>query len=56
MSLIFKKHVIFELKCHIILDIFHVIIYIINKNHVIFEPNIIIFHVIFSCHLQKLMT
>ena len=56
MSLILKNHVIFELKCHSILDIFHVIIYITNKNHVIFEPNILIFHVIFSCCLCKLMT
>ena len=48
MSLIFKKHVIFELKCHIILEIFYVIIYMTNKNHVILEPNIVIFHVIMS--------
>ena len=34
--------------------------YVINityiKNYVLFEPNILIFHVILLCHLNKLMT
>ena len=56
MSLNFKNTSFLNLNVMLSQIYFHVINITYIKNYVIFEPNIILYHVIFSCHLSKLMT